>query len=179
MGQSMSPVVGGVISQYLGVHAIFWFLFGLGALTLFLILLLLRETLRSIAGNGSIRLKSIHRPFIYYYKQPSDALLDRGSEPPKKITLSNIVAPLELLFEKDVFITLFFGAIVYTIWSMVTSSTTTLFQGPFHLNQLQVGLVFLPNGPGCVIGSYVTGYLITKLSRTNIAKIWAYPTTRH
>jgi MFS family permease len=159
MGQSIGPVVGGIISQYLGFHAIFWFLFGLGALALFLILLLLPETLRSIAGNGSIRLKSIHRPFIYYYKQPSDALLDRGSELSKKITLSSIVAPLKFLFEKDVFITLFFGAIVYTVWSMVTSSTTTLFENHFHLNQLQVGLVFLPNGAGCCIGSYVTGYL--------------------
>jgi MFS family permease len=160
MGQSIGPVVGGIISQYLGFHAIFWFLFGLGALTLFLILLLLPETLRGIAGNGSIRLKSIHRPFIHYYKQPSDALLDRGSEPTKKITLSGIVAPLKFLFEKDVFITLFFGATVYTVWSMVTSSTTALFQSPFHLNQLQVGLVFLPNGAGCVIGSYITGYLM-------------------
>jgi predicted MFS family arabinose efflux permease len=43
MGQSIGPVVGGIISQYLGFHAIFWFLFGLGALTLFLILLLLPE----------------------------------------------------------------------------------------------------------------------------------------
>jgi MFS family permease len=78
--QSIGPVIGGIISQYLGFHAIFWFLFGLGALTLFLIQLLLPETLRSIAGNGSIRLKSIHRPFIYYYKQPADALLNRGPQ---------------------------------------------------------------------------------------------------
>jgi predicted MFS family arabinose efflux permease len=44
MGQSIRPVVGGIISQYLDFRAIFWFLFGLGALTLFLILLLLPET---------------------------------------------------------------------------------------------------------------------------------------
>jgi MFS family permease len=62
--------------------------------------------------------------------------------------------------EKDVFITLFFGSIVYTVWSMVTSSTTALFQDRFNLNDLQVGLVFLPNGAGCVAGSYLTGYLM-------------------
>jgi MFS family permease len=160
MGQSIGPVFGGIISQYLGFRAIFWFLFGLGALTLLLILLLLPETLRSIAGNGTIRLTSIHRPLIYTFSPPPDELLDRDTTPGKLVTSSSIVAPLKFLFEKDVFITLFYGAIVYTVWSMVTSSTTALFQGSFHLNDLMVGLVFLPNGAGCVVGSYLTGYLM-------------------
>ncbi|KAM3078300.1 hypothetical protein ACMFMG_006188 [Clarireedia jacksonii] len=43
---------------------------------------------------------------------------------------------------------------------MVTSSTTSLFQSRFHLNDLQIGLAFLPNGAGCVAGSYLTGYLM-------------------
>jgi MFS family permease len=160
MGQSIGPVFGGIISNYLGFHAIFWFLFGLGALTLLLILLLLPETLRSIAGNGTIRLTSIHRPFIYPFPHPSDELLERDTTPRKKITLPSIVAPLKFLLEKDVFVTLFFGSVIYTVWSMVTSSTTALFQGRFNLSDLQVGLVFLPNGTGCVAGSYLTGYLM-------------------
>jgi len=160
MGQSIGPVFGGIISQYLGFHAIFWFLFGLGSVTLILIVLLLPETLRSIAGNGTVRLTSIHRPLIYKFSPPPDELLDRDSTPKEKVTLSSIVAPLKFLFEKDVFITLFFGSIVYTVWSMVTSSTTALFQGPFHLNDLQVGLIFLPNGAGCVAGSLLTGHLM-------------------
>lgn len=160
MGQSIGPVVGGIISNYLGFHAIFWFLFGLGALTFLLILLLLPETLRSIAGNGTILLKSIHRPFIYSFSPPPDDLLERDTVPKKKIKVSSIVAPLKFLLEKDVFVTLFFGSIVYTVWSMVTSSTKALFQGRFNLNDLQIGLVFLPNGAGCVAGSCLTGYLM-------------------
>jgi MFS family permease len=160
MGQSIGPVFGGIISNYLGFHAIFWFLFGLGALTLLLIVLLLPETLRSIAGNGMIRLTSIHRPFIYFFSPPLPELLERCTTPRKNVTISSIVTPLRFLMEKDVFITLFFGSIVYTVWSMVTSSTTALFQDRFNLNDLQVGLVFLPNGAGCVAGSYLTGYLM-------------------
>jgi MFS family permease len=160
MGQSIGPVFGGIITQFLGFRSIFWFLFGLGSITLLLILLLLPETLRSIAGNGTLRLAGIHRPLIYTFSPPSDALIDRDSTPKKKLTLSCIVAPLKFLFEKDVFITLFFGSIVYTVWSMVTSSTTSLFQSRFHLNDLQIGLAFLPNGAGCVTGSYLTGYLM-------------------
>jgi len=160
MGQSIGPVFGGIITQFLGFRSIFWFLFGLGSITLLLILLLLPETLRSIAGNGTLRLAGIHRPFIYTFSPPSDAFIDRDPTPKKRLTLSSIVAPLKFLFEKDVFITLFFGSIVYTVWSMVTSSTTSLFQSRFHLNDLQIGLAFLPNGAGCVAGSYLTGYLM-------------------
>lgn len=43
---------------------------------------------------------------------------------------------------------------------MVTSSTTALLQVRFHLTDLQIGLAFLPNGAGCVAGSYLTGYLM-------------------
>lgn len=160
MGQSIGPVFGGIISQYLGFRAIFWFLFGLGAATLILIILLLPETLRSIAGNGSTPLVSrIHRPIIYSYREPAHEDIDQPA-PKKKVTFTSIVAPLRFLFEKDVFITLFFGSIVYTVWSMVTSSTTDLFQDRFHLNDILTGVIFLPNGAGCVLGSYITGYLM-------------------
>lgn len=160
LGQSIGPVFGGILTQYLGFRSIFWFLFGFGSIVLLLILLLLPETLRSIAGNGTLRLTGIHRPLIYTFSPPADALIDRDSTPQKKLTISSTAEPLKFLFEKDVFITLFFGSIVYTVWSMVTSSTTSLFQSRFHLNDLQVGLAFLPNGAGCVIGSFLTGFLM-------------------
>ena len=166
MGQSIGPVFGGIITQFLGFRAIFWFLFGIGVLALGLILMLLPETLRSIAGNGTVRLTGIQRPFIYTFKPQPDAMMERDDVHKKRVTLTSIVAPLRFLFEKDVFVSLFFGSIVYTVWSMVTSSTTALFQARFGLNDLQVGLAFLPNGAGCVAGSYLTGYLMDYDYRT-------------
>jgi MFS family permease len=177
MGQSIGPVFGGLITQFFGFRAIFWFLFILGALSLGTILVLLPESLRSIAGNGTIRLAGFQRPLIYTFKHQPDAVIEPDDVPKKKVTIASIVAPLKFLFEKDVFVSLFFGSIVYTgkdkfvnihpssaksclVWSMVTSSTTALLQQPFHLTDLQVGLAFLPNGAGCVAGSYLTGYLM-------------------
>ncbi|CZR57059.1 related to synaptic vesicle transporter SVOP and related transporters (major facilitator superfamily) [Phialocephala subalpina] len=160
LGQSIGPVFGGIISQYLGFHAIFWFLFGLGGLTLLLILLILPETQRAIAGNGTIQLQGVHRPLIYSFSPPLDALLEREATPKKRFTIKSIIDPLKLLREKDVIMTLLFGSIVYTVWSMVTSSTTALFQDIFHLNDLQVGLVFLPNGAGTVSGSILMGKIM-------------------
>lgn len=160
MGQSIGPVLGAILTQFFGFHSIFWFLFILGALSLTSIILFLPETLRSIAGNGTIPLTGFQRPLIYRSKLQTSALSKPENLRTQKVTLESIFAPLKFLFEKDVFVTLLFGAVVYTVWSMVTSSTTALFQAHFHLTDLQVGLVFLPNGAGCILGSYLTGYLM-------------------
>ncbi|KAK1752786.1 major facilitator superfamily domain-containing protein [Echria macrotheca] len=163
LGQSIGPVIGGIITEYFGFHAIFWFLFILGSICLLSILLFLPETLRRIAGNGTIPLTGINRPFIsgalsHHWHAP------RGSPPlpPPKITAKTILAPLRFLGEKDVLATLSFGAAVYTIWSMVTSSTTALFQPRFGLTDLQTGLIFLPNGLACVLGSIITGRILDR-----------------
>ncbi|KAJ8064641.1 hypothetical protein OCU04_006964 [Sclerotinia nivalis] len=158
LGQSIGPVLGGIITQYLGFRAIFWVLLGLGSLALLSIIAFLPETLRSVAGNGSIILKGVHRPL--FYAPPSTEQLDQELPPKKKITFSSVFAPLKFLLEKDVFVTLFFGAVVYTVWSMVTSSTTALFSEHFNLSNLELGLIFLPNGFGCICGSYLTGILM-------------------
>lgn len=147
LGQGIGPVFGGILTQYLGFRSIFWFLTIAGGVSLLSILVLLPETLRSIAGNGTVPLKGLHRPYIYMITGQKGAVEGASSEMEKsKVTLYAIFAPLRFLVEKDVFITLFFGSIVYTVWSMVTSSTTDLFQKTYGLTSLEVGLTFLGNG---------------------------------
>lgn len=65
---------------------------------------------------------------------------------PPKVTVRTFLEPLLLLKEKDIFVGLFFGGVVYAIWSMVTSSTTGIFKQAFQLNELLLGLAFIPNG---------------------------------
>ncbi len=164
MGQSVGPVLGGVITEFSGFRTIFWFLFGLGFITLVLIVLFLPETLRCIAGNGSVRLHGVDKPLVYLIK-PQPSVLFEASDcchPTRILTVKSIIYPLRFLFQRDVFVTLLFGAVVYAVWSMVTSSTAFLFQSRFGLTDLEVGLIFLPNGAGCVIGSICTGYLLDR-----------------
>ncbi|KAK4202915.1 major facilitator superfamily domain-containing protein [Triangularia verruculosa] len=167
LGQSIGPVIGGIITEFFGFHAIFWFLVILGFLSLAMIVLFLPETLRHIAGNGTIPLRGIHRPLVFrhiskHWVQPGSPSGQDGEAtvPSPRFTLRSVLSPLQFLFEKDVFVTLLFGAFVYTIWSMVTSSTTALFQPRYQLSNLQVGLIFLPNGAACVSGSYFTGRIL-------------------
>ncbi|CAI7647134.1 unnamed protein product [Penicillium glandicola] len=161
LGQGVGPVFGGILSQYLGFRSIFWFLVIASGISLFSIMFFLPETLRSIAGNGTVPLKGIHKPIIYCISGQKDAREDSipsGKKP--KVTFKTVLAPLTFLAEKDVFITLLFGSMVYTAWSMVTSSTSALFEEKYGLNSLEVGLTFLGNGFGCMTGSYTIGYLM-------------------
>lgn len=105
------------------------------------------ETLRSIAGNGSLRLSGIYQPLVRQVQTEPSYMEDAVENlVRKKITFMTFIEPLKLLRRKDVLFNLLFGGVVYTIWSMVTSSTTGLFKTQFGLNELLLGLVFLPNG---------------------------------
>ncbi|KAJ5199386.1 Major facilitator superfamily domain general substrate transporter [Penicillium cf. griseofulvum] len=161
MGQGVGPVFGGILSQYLGFRSIFWFLTIASGISLISIMFFLPETLRSIAGNGTVPLKGIHKPIVYSIYGQKNAQKDSTPSGKKvKITFKTVLAPLTFLAEKDVFITLLFGSMVYTVWSMVTSSTSALFEEKYGLNSLEVGLTFLGNGFGCMTGSYTIGYLM-------------------
>jgi MFS family permease len=161
LGQGVGPVFGGILSQYLGFRSIFWFLVIASGISLLSIMFFLPETLRSIAGNGTVPLKGIYKPAIYSICGQKNAREDSTPSGKKgKVTLNTVLAPFTFLCEKDVFITLLFGSIVYTVWSMVTSSTSALFEKQYGLNSMEVGLTFLGNGVGCMTGSYTIGYLM-------------------
>jgi len=151
LGQSIGPVFGGILSRFLGFRSIFWGLTILGGITLLIIVFFLPETLRSVAGDGTVPLTGVYKPLFYnIIAQPDVAPNIKPKRPRTPVTAKSLVAPLQFLFEKDVFLTLLFGSIVYTVWSMVTSSTTNLFQSIYHLNDLTVGLAFLPNGTSII-----------------------------
>ncbi|QDS73084.1 hypothetical protein FKW77_000172 [Venturia effusa] len=160
-GQAIGPVFGGILTQYLGFRSIFWFLTGFAALVIVMLALYLPETLRKIAGNGSRRLYGIYRPVLGHSKQGT-AIPELERYKPSDISLRTLTDPFKLLAEKDVLVSLIFGAITYSIWSMITSSTPSLWGAAYNLNNLQLGLVFLPNGLGCVLGSLLTGKLMDR-----------------
>lgn len=141
------------------------FLLILSSLTLVSLVIFLPETMRSIAGNGTIRLTGIYRPLIESLGIRSKHYTQDA--PPKnaqKITidLETFTSPLKLLIQRDILTNLLFGGVVYAIWSMVTSSTTGLFKDRFHLDETMIGLAYLPNGIGTIAGSAVVAKLMTR-----------------
>ncbi|EEA20324.1 hypothetical protein TMatcc_000310 [Talaromyces marneffei ATCC 18224] len=174
MGQAIGPIIGGALNSAWGFRSIFWLLFVMSALVLSALIVFLPETQRSVAGNGSIPLTGFQKPLIYTLKPPrawkeaqyTDQKATTQAQPRTKISFKKAFAPMIYLFEKDIAALLAWGAVAYTAWSMVTSSTTTLLLHSFpFLTQWQLGLCFLPNGFGCVCGSLSTGWLLDRSFR--------------
>lgn len=123
------------------------FLLIASSLILIAIVLFLPETMRSIAGNGSLQLSGVYKPLFRYvtkepkYMQEPDGPLNR-----RKVTVWTFLRPFRLFQEKDLVVNLIWGGFIYAIWNMVTTSTTPLFKSRFNLNELLLGVAFLPNG---------------------------------
>ncbi|KAK8080787.1 MFS general substrate transporter [Apiospora hydei] len=165
---AVGPVLGGILAEKLGFRSIFVFLVILSGTVFVMILFLLPETLRTIAGDGSVRLRGIYQPFFERIVKAPAGVHDQEDDSlvRKKVSLQSFLAPLKLLGQPDVLLHLIFGGIIYAVWSMVTSSTTSIFKGHFGLDELEIGLAFLPNGVGTIVGSSIVGYLMTKDFRT-------------
>ncbi|KAF6828854.1 MFS multidrug transporter [Colletotrichum plurivorum] len=160
---AIGPVLGGALANDLGFRSVFVFLLIASSLILIAIVLFLPETMRSIAGNGSLRLSGIYKPLFRYvtkepkYMQEPDGPLNR-----RKVTIWTFLRPFRLFQEKDLVINLIWGGFIYAIWNMVTTSTTPLFKSRFNLNELLLGVAFLPNGFGTIVGSVFAGRLLTR-----------------
>ncbi|TVY45223.1 Itaconate transport protein, partial [Lachnellula subtilissima] len=160
----IGPFLGGILTHWMGFRSIFWFLFASGSVVLILIIMLLPETLRSIAGNGTIRLKPIQQPLIHMFRSSSDTPFDSDLASfcvrTKSLSMDSILEPFHCLFQKDVLATAIVGSVVFAICTTVITTTTTMFEQHYHISAFTIGLAFLPAGAGSVISFFLTGYLM-------------------
>lgn len=146
----LAPILGGLLAECVGWRLIFVFLLCLSAILFIAIALFLPETQRDIAGDGPMTLSGIHQPLAYrlkILKTPTGSVVrSTFSHEPARLSAGLILEPLQLFKEKDIMTSVAFGAISFTMWIMVTVSTSGLFEDKFDLNDIQLGLSFVPNG---------------------------------
>ncbi|KAK9366554.1 putative mfs multidrug [Lipomyces kononenkoae] len=160
---AVGPVIGGALAGSLGWRAIFWFLTIYSGLFLLLLLLLLPETLRSIVANGSrIPTNPLHRYPLNIYLMTTRVKWDPDAIPPQLAARKNIdvTGPFRILSSKHAAPIIIFLAIYYAVWQMSITAMSTLFQERYGLDEIQVGLTFIANGAGSMIGTLVTGKIL-------------------
>ncbi|KAH6642714.1 major facilitator superfamily domain-containing protein [Boeremia exigua] len=154
----IAPAMGGALSQGLGWRSIFWSIVIMVAACLVLIALFLPETLRSIAGNGSIPVPKHSRallPIVGRRAQPSDPAPHSRARP------THSVNPFVLFTYPDVLVLLSFTGAVYAVNYTITATISSAFARIYpHLSPTALGLCYLPTGAGMIIGSTVTGKVL-------------------
>lgn len=160
---AVAPVIGGALAGTLGWRSIFWCLAIYSGVFLVFLVLLLPETLRSVVGNGSRVPRSLlgRYPLRFYQARTRTKWVrqnESGNEEKRKSV--DLMGPLRILFSKQAAPMMVYTAVYYTVWQMAITAMSTLFEEKYGLNDTQIGLTFIGNGVGSIIGTLVTGKML-------------------
>ncbi|KAE9406250.1 MFS general substrate transporter [Gymnopus androsaceus JB14] len=161
VGTAFGPFLGGLLAQYASWHGIFWFLAALAIFSAACVVLFLPETLRPIVGNGSIAPPKYLRPLLPWLSpSPGSDLSPRhghGLKP--KIDL---LGSLRIMKYPDVLSGLVFTGICYTVWQNSMVATSTIYALEYGLDEADIGLTYLSNGFGSLIGNIIIGKILDR-----------------
>lgn len=178
VGPALSPVIGGVLAEYLGWRAIFWFCFIFSCSVLIPYALTVPETCRTIVGNGSIPPEGWHMTVIDFLharhrarkqrrgsvqsgsSHPSERR-DETNHPPKpKLRFPNPLRALRVALDKGVGLVIFYNSMLYLVFITTVATLSTQFKDIYGYNDLQIGLCYLPYGAGCFGAAIGQGYML-------------------
>ena len=156
------PIIGGALAGSLGWRFVFWFLAIYAAVFLVVLILLLPETLRLLVGNGSRRPDALVAAYpLSLYQHRSENILNHdNSNVPAGKPHTDFLAPLKIFSNTSTLLPIALVAIFYAIWQMSITCMSTLFASDYHLNEADIGLTFVANGIGSMIGTLTTGKLL-------------------
>ncbi|UNI16332.1 hypothetical protein JDV02_002770 [Purpureocillium takamizusanense] len=167
---ALAPVLGGILTQFLGWRSTFWFLVIAAGVFVVIYMPFVPETARNIVGNGSIpppRLNTSVTSSVQWHRKRRDLESNPHGHPlpePRKrslkVPIPNIWAAVRIIFEKDVGpLMLFMSLFVMANYAMLVPLQDVI-RRRYNFNNLQVGLCYIPFAMGSVLGSIVVGKLL-------------------
>ena len=168
LAPSIAPVLGGVLSQYLGWKWIFWFLVIFSTIFFTPLLLFLPETCHKIVGNGSI-------PPPAWNKSLWNVLLERrrsrAGNPidftkrdelakDRHTRFPNPLATLVIVLDREAGPILLSNGLLFSAYYAIASSVPSQFKRIYGFNNLHVSLVYLPIAVGSLISAFTTGKMV-------------------
>ncbi|KXG51977.1 Major facilitator superfamily domain, general substrate transporter [Penicillium griseofulvum] len=159
LAPSIGPILGGVLSKYLGWQAIFWFL-AIAAGTFFVpLLLFFPETCRGIVGNGSSPTIGWNRT-IWSYLQTTQEIPAASGVSRNRKNFPNPCSTLRLLSHRPVGLVLLANGVIFSSYYAITAGIPALFQKIYDLDDLGIGLCFIPAGLGSLLSATANGVLV-------------------
>ncbi|CRG92223.1 putative transporter AQR1 [Talaromyces islandicus] len=176
LGPALGPVIGGLLAQFLGWRAVFWFLVIISGSFLAVYAVFQPETHRKIVGDGSVtpaqgwRLslvqyiaakRKVARMSVEEKQEYEQTQIElKEQQRARKLAFPNPLKSFAILLQLDAFTVILYSGLMMFGNLVLVTATPTLFPGIYGLNELEVGLCFLPLGVAAAIGSIVNGKLL-------------------
>lgn len=178
VGPAFAPMIGGILTQFLGWRSIFWFLVIVAGCFLVPFALTVPETGRNVVGNGSVPPQGWNMTFFEWWdlrkQKKSEGGLSRSETAEgrrlaqaelakgRKLRWPNPLKTVHIIMEKDMAVVLFYNALIYTAFYDIMASIPQLFAEIYGYNDLQIGLCYIPFGCGCAIASIINGRMLDR-----------------
>ena len=176
VGQSLGPVLGGVLSAFLGWRSIFWFLTISAAVFLIPYIISVPETCRYIVGNGTISPPAFNKTLLQVYRcsrypDPAGSNVTSPTFSKKPMRFPNPLSTLQICLEKEAGAILVYSGIIFAGLATVATGLPSQFHELYHFNDLQIGLSCIPMGVGSCLSAIVTGRMVDWNYRRHTARL--------
>ncbi|ORY29520.1 major facilitator superfamily domain-containing protein [Naematelia encephala] len=170
LGPALGPLLGGIFAFTLGWRSIFWFLAIACGVVLVPMICFQPETLRSLVGDGSIPppLLNCTPAALLRRRRDNQASKDRGEEIQELQTVHRKFKPwasFVLLLEPEIILLFLWASLYYALWYAILTLFSTLLRDRYHVNEIIIGLAYIPNGVGSGVCSLFVGRFMDKLYR--------------
>ncbi|KAK6008363.1 hypothetical protein QM012_000266 [Aureobasidium pullulans] len=165
LGPTLSPILGGLLSQYWNWHGIFWFLLAFGGIFFIPLFLFFPETCRNVVGDGSIPAPKLNWNITdkirHENREKAGLKVDekKQEELRKKYRLRfpNPLSTLVVLTDLESALILIASGLTLSCFYAVSTGASTAFRSVYGFDDMQVALMFIPFGVGGIVSAFTTG----------------------
>ena len=179
LGPSIAPIIGGLLSQYLGWKWIFWFSAIFAAALLVPTLLFLPETCRKVVADDSVRAPKLNWSVTDALRHRARARRGLEVDPARieevcrnyRLRFPNPLSTLALVADKESGLVLLTSGLSFVCFYAVMTGAAAEFRQSYGFDNLQISLMFVPIGAGSLVSAVTTGRLTDRNYRRHAKKL--------